>query len=268
MIIKSTDVVPEEKFPNEIKQRHSYLRTSMISIHDSARKSLMDLGRIILFNSSEDLSTSIDTPPNNVEGCLIENKRALIFDGELLTLRILFIDIMLILCALVSDLVQATSILQNSMNKDKLGSGGLRFAFAAFAIIWVPGIPASIHYLASFRHKLVWYKSVGYAMLMIMFYPIVPIITKLVLIWIQPKDNKITKEFLEAEYGATVAYAIHGCISAPIQLCYQSWLVLNGIVSFEFTGMVLDLSKVDWGSNEGKITWPSTELCLIFSILT
>ena len=82
----------------------------------------------------------------------------------------------------------------------------------------------------------------------------------------RPPSNKVTKEYFEAEYGTTVAYAIYGCISSPIQLCYQCWLLFNGIVPWDLGYLTF---RIDWNSkNKEYITWPSTPLCLIFSILT
>ena len=215
-----------------------------------------------------DVSQSIEDSSDNANESFIENNQNFIFDGELLTLRVLFIDILFLICALISDFVQATSILSKNMETHKGINEDLRFAIAAYALIWIPGIPAAIHFLSVFRHRLIWYKSLLTAFLIFLFYPIIPIIAKLILIWIRPRDNKITKEYMEAEYGATVAYAIHGCISGPLQLCYQSWLVLNGIVDMVFENMTLDLAEFEWANNGGNITWPSTTFCLIFSILT
>ena len=269
MKIISADTLVEEKVLKDTQlQQQSLLRKSMTNVYEETRGSLLDQQGLISSAPSKDTSQSNVHSYSNVTENFTANDNNFVLDGELLTLRVLFIDILLIICALISDFVQATSILSENMKNHEHLNWDIKYALAAYAIIWLPGIPAAIHYLSVFRHKLVWYKSLSNAFLIILFYPFVPIVAKLVLIWIKPKDNKLTKDFMVAEYGAAVAYAIHGCISAPIQLCYQTWLVLNGIVRLKFDNLVLDLSDLDWGVNEGRISWPSTALCLFFSILT
>ena len=269
----SPDSIIIEDTPKEGKKKHDLLlRTSMNSLYDSARNSVLDLKTMILCPTSEDAIQAIQKPLDNTRNSFIEPKKAFFFDGELLTLRILFFDIFFIICALISDFVQAASILWQGIDKGKHNENFFEkgmFGLAAFSIIWAPGIPAAIHYLSVFRHRLVWYKSLIYALSIFLFYPVVPIIAKLMLLWVRPQDNKVTKEYKEAEYGATVAYAIHGCISAPIQLCYQSWLVLNGIIDIEFEYFKLDLSFIGLGAkNSETIEWPATVFSLVFSILT
>ena len=251
----------KEQKTNKV-QHHSILRESMRSIYDGAKQSASDLQDMILFSSSKEDSRPKEPSANNSNTDMIENKQSFVFEGELLTLKVLFIDIFILLCALISDFVQATSILVGKEEE----KGAIIFALFSYIIIWIPGIPAAIHYLSVFRHRVVWYKSLIYAVLIILFYPIVPIIAKLVLIWMRPSNNKITKEYLNAEYGATVAYAIYGCISAPIQLCYQCWLILNGVMPWDLG--YLTFTSFSLARNEWEMTWPSTPLCLVFSILT
>ena len=55
------------------------------------------------------------------------------------------------------------------------------------------------------------------------FYPIVPILAFINLLWMKPKLNCAVSEesYMEAEYRSVVAHAISGCIESPIQLIYQ-----------------------------------------------
>ena len=255
-------VADEKEQKTNKAQRHSLLRESMKSIYDGAKQSASDLHDMILFSSSKEDSRPIEPSASNSNNDMIENKQSFVFEGELLTLKVLFIDIFILLCALICDFVQATNILIGKEEEE----GDITFALFSYIIIWIPGIPAAIHYLSVFRHRFVWYKSLIYAVFIILFYPIVPIIAKLVLIWMRPRNNKITKEYLYAEYGATVAYAIYGCISAPIQLCYQCWLILNGVMPWDLG--YLTFIPFSYGRNDYEMTWPSTPLCLVFSILT
>ena len=263
MAIISVDTSSEEKNTKEIQPNQ--LNKSMSNIYDGARESVSDLSNMILYQSSDDGRRSLHNQSIDGNEGFIGRKQNFILDGELLTLRVIFIDIFVMLCALISDFVQVSSILIVDTS-DQHESPNFLFASIAFIIIWIPGIPAAIHYLSVFRHRLVWYRSLLYALLIFLFYPIIPIIAKFILIWIRPSDNKLTKEYLEAQYGATVAYIIYGCISAPLQLFYQSWLVLNGIVSMNFGNREIVLPSA--AANEVKIKWPSTLLCLISSILT
>ena len=230
----------------------------MNNIYDGTKQSVSDIQEDVLHSFSNEGSQSIETNATNPGKLMAKNN--FLINGELFTLKVLFIDIFVILCALVSDFVQATSIF--------IGRDDITFALFAYLIIWIPGIPTAVHYLAVFRHRVIWYKSLIYALLIILFYPIIPIIAKLVLIWMRPTSNEITEEYLEAKYVATIAYAIHGCVSSPIQLCYQCWLLLKGVVPWDLGYLTFDLSAFDWSNNDGKIQWPSTPLCLIFSILT
>ena len=51
--------------------------------------------------------------------------------------------------------------------------------------------------------------------------------------------------FKEAEYRTAVAHAISGCIESPVQLAYQLWLVLNGVVLLNWAEMT-NVSFTDW----------------------
>ena len=190
-----------------------------------------------------------------------DDKMVVILNGEFLTLKILFVDMLLVVCNLSSDFTQGLSILLklNVHNVD------LVYGVAALGIIWLPGIPAAIHFLSTCRLKFEWYESVIYAMLLFLFYPIVPLLALMVLLWMKPSGNKSTEEFKNAQYGATVSYTIQGCISAPIQIAFQGWLAISGIMPF--TWISIDTTFIDWGSNNYPVKLPSTAFCIIFSIL-
>ena len=102
---------------------------------------------------------------------------------------------------------------------------------------------------------------------LVILYPIIPIMGKLIVLWVTPSDNKTTKEFMKAQYGSTVAYAIQGSIAAPMQLCYQIWLAINGIVPFNQNSN-LHLEWHDMALNRGEVIFPTTGLCIVFSLIT
>ena len=81
----------------------------------------------------------------------------------------------------------------------------------------------------------------------------------------KPNNNKSTKEFKEAEYCVQVVSAIRGGFASPIQVFYQFWLALNGIIVLQWSELV-SLTITDWEGNEILISF-TAPLCMIFSIL-
>ena len=133
-------------------------------------------------NFREKLS-SLSTPTrkaNNVyhekEGSeknpFMTDKSRLSLNRDLLTLKIIFVDILLIFCNLGSDISQGVAIwLKDTTNEEgESKNDRLKYAITSFAIIWAPGIPAAIHFLSVRRLKLVWYRGVMFGFLIILFY--------------------------------------------------------------------------------------------------
>ena len=188
----------------------------------------------------------------------IEDEQYMACNTKFLTLRIIFFDMLLVVCNLSSDIIQGMAIIYENQK--------FKYGLIACGIMWIPGIPATIHYLSVFRLKMTWYQVILYAILMLFFYPIVPLLAWIIVLWVKPKDGKITKQFLRARYGATVAYIIQGCIAASIQLCYQSWLALTGIIPYKWINV--EFQYKSWSGNFEDIELPTTALCILFSILT
>ena len=188
----------------------------------------------------------------------IEPEQYIVCNTKLLTLRIIFVDMLLVVCNLSSDIIQGMAIIYEHQN--------FKYGLIACGIMWIPGIPATIHFLSVYRLKMVWYLVIMYAILLLFFYPVVPLLAWIIVLWVKPKDGKITKQFLRAKYGASVAYAIQGCIAASIQLCYQSWLALTGIIPYEWINVKFQYKS--WSGNFEDIELPTTALCIFFSILT
>ena len=202
------------------------------------------------------------------ENVFMTDKNRFLMNRDLLTLKILFVDILLIVCNLSSDISQGVAIWLRDIpdQADESKYGRLKYAIISFAILWAPGIPAAIHFLSVTRLNLEWYRGVIFAFLIILFYPIAPLVSVLIVLWVKPENNKPTKQFSEAQYGANVVFTIHGCISSPLQLCYQSWLALSGVMPFEWTN--LEITIKDWNHNVVNIHWPASFFCILFSILT
>ena len=261
-IIKGPQANPIDNIQTPTIIRHgrderSGRRRGSKGVAKSLRQSAYEFRNVILFNPSP----SNPDAPQDEEKSFVETRQTLIFNRNLLTLRILFIDIFIVICNLASDIIQGVAISQDGYIDD-----GWKYAIIALAIVWFPGIPAAIHFLSVRRLKMVWYRAILYATLLIIFYPLVPILALIIVLWMKPNGNKTTKEFIEAQYGATVAYVIQGCISSPIQLCYQLYLALTGIVPFKWINLTFEIT--DWGGNPLKITLPASAFCIFFSILT
>ena len=178
-------------------------------------------------------------------------------NGSLFALRILFVDLLIVCCDLVSSLLQGYALLSTE--------GKRVFGLITFGINWIPGFVAAIHLLSVYRLELPWYRAIFFAILLIIFYPLVPIIALLIVLWMKPENNKMTKDFREAEYGATVSYAIRGCFESPIQICYQLWLAINGVILMSWNN-VISLSLKDWEGNELLISF-TAPVCIFFSML-
>ena len=265
-IIKGPQANPIDNIQTPTIIRHgrderSGRRRSSKGVAKSLRQSFCEVGcevkNAILLNPSP----SNPDAPQDEEKSFVETRQTLIFNRNLLTLRILFIDIFIVICNLASDIIQGVAISQDGYIDD-----GWKYAIIAMAIVWFPGIPAAIHFLSVRRLKMVWYRAILYATLLIIFYPLVPILALIIVLWMKPNGNQTTREFIEAQYGATVAYVIQGCISSPIQLCYQLYLALTGIVPFKWINLTFEIT--DWGGNPLKITLPTSAFCIFFSILT
>ena len=75
-------------------------------------------------------------------------------------------------------------------------------------INWIPGFIAAIHLISVHRRDFKWYMTILYAVLLIVFYPIVPTLALLGMLWAKPSRNSSDKAFKDAEYKATIAQAI------------------------------------------------------------
>ena len=171
-----------------------------------------------------------------------------LFGGPFYTLKVIFVDLLLACCRLASELNQGFVLFEENETR--------KYGIATFCIIWIPGFTFAIHILSQNRKEWVWYRTILSAFLSILLYPLTPIIAIVNFLWSKPKNSKMgsvifNREFQEAKYGATITQAIHGSIASPIQLCYQLWLAMNGIISFHTNVIhVSSLNLTDWEGNE------------------
>ena len=224
------------------------------------RNSMFVLRDVILLRPKKSYDGQHVEDPNigaSSDTLVSENDECCFSTGSFFALRILFWDLLIVCCDLVSGFLQGYALFSTE--------GKALYGLMTFGINWIPGICAAIHVLSVYRTELVWYKAILFAFLSIVLSPIIPILALLILLWMQPDANKSTREFKEAEYLASVSYAIRGCIASPIQLSYQLWLVLNGIIMLEWNQM-MSLTITDWEGNEILISFAGP-VCIVFSMI-
>ena len=181
------------------------------------------------------------------------------FSGPLITLKVLFIDILACVLRLSSEGFQAYSLFSDNDN--------YQYGFVTLFIVFLPGIAAAVHLISVYRFEWIWYYSLLYALCAIVFYPLLPIFAFLHLLWMTPIDGKITDEYKRAQHGATVTQAIHGCIASPLQLAYQIYLAFNGILLFHDTTRNRNISVTDWLGNEYNLEF-AAPICIFMQIIT
>lgn len=212
--------------------------------------------------------------------------RRLLFTGPFLTLKIVFIDLLIAICRLVSEINQGFALLLVPETRN--------YGIATFIVSWAPGITFAIYILSKYRRmkEWPWYKIMFWAASSVLMYPIVPIFSIFHFLWNKPedtcevmeeriksiKDEEMTndlkdvqrriKEANEAKIRLRIAQAIHGGIAAPLQLCYQLWLAINGILTLEDKGIIFSVIKLqDWEGNE--VTIPTAApVCIFFTCIT
>ena len=236
-----------------------HLRSSMFVLRDIIllKPEKISSYKINGGNQSMKQNFMVDDPMVSSENLTVEENTYCSSNGSLFALRILFVDLLIACCDLVSSLLQGYALLSTE--------GKRVFGLITFGINWIPGFVAAIHLLSVYRLELPWYRAIFFAALLIICYPLVPILALLILLWMRPTNNKTTKEFKEAEYGATVSYAIRGCFESPIQICFQLFLALRGVISMDLNDVV-SLSLKDWEGNEVLISF-TAPMCIFFSIL-
>ena len=182
-----------------------------------------------------------------------------LFSGPLVTLKVLFFDILACVLRLSSEGLQAYSLFSNS---DKS-----QYGFVTLFILFLPGIAAAIHLISVYRFEWIWYYTILYALCAIVFYPFLPIVAFLHLLWMTPADGKITDEYKRAQHAATVTQSIHGCIASPIQLSYQLYLAFNGVQLFHDTTRNTHITVKDWSDNTYNVDF-AAPVCIFMQIIT
>ncbi|TRY78671.1 hypothetical protein TCAL_11594 [Tigriopus californicus] len=183
-----------------------------------------------------------------------------------LILKILFWDIVISIGDGISDFAQGINLIMTEKQAV--------YGYLTIAINWLPGLVAVFHLLSSYRAKIATAKLFLYSMLLLLFYPLVPTLAFVRLLWKRPKlglnqeSNAVeNSEFQEAQYQAKIAHSITGGIESPIQLILQIWMILNGKIPAPFSLSETPPMTVDWHGN--KISVPTiSSISMIFSGLS
>lgn len=173
---------------------------------------------------------------------------------DYLTIKVLFWDLLIALGDLVSDMYQGATLFTSSDTKI--------YGAIALGINWIPGIAAAIHFMSMYRRHFPMTHVLLYATVLVLFYPIIPILAYINLLWKRPKDAIITQEFRDAEHLANLAHALSGGLESPIQLIFQLWLFLNGAINSKSMTNIFTLQ--DWYGNTISIPMVFS-LSIIFS---
>ncbi len=180
---------------------------------------------------------------------------------NLFTLKVLFIDVPIALGDVVTDFAQGVAL----VTKDD--ADYRQFGMIILAVNWLPGVVAAAHLISMYRSTMSFRKVALRALALLVFYPIVPFLAYMRLLWRRPKDmtDRAGKsKFREAEFQAMTAHAIAGGIESPIQFILQTLLILNGKIPkpWEDVGQV---TIRDYYGN--PLTLPTTAMIsLAFSI--
>ena len=108
-----------------------------------------------------------------------------------ITIRVILWDILISVADIVSDFVQGFSLFRNPETRN--------YGIVSLSINWIPGLAAAIHLISMHRRTIPWTKLFPYALLLLIFYPIIPIFAFLRLLYKKPKSKyePVTEEFTE-----------------------------------------------------------------------
>ena len=88
------------------------------------------------------------------------------------------------------------------------------------------------------------------------------------LLFRKPKNSEdvVSSDFISAQYHTIIVHALTGGLESPIQLIYQLWLVLNGIIVIDWNQLV-QLSFEDAQGNQIFLPYTAS-LCIMFSVVS
>ena len=88
------------------------------------------------------------------------------------------------------------------------------------------------------------------------------------LLFRKPKNSEdvVSPEFIIAQYRTIIVHALTGGLESTIQLIYQLWLVLNGIIVIDWNRLV-QLSFEDAQGNQIFLPYMASS-CIMFSVVS
>ena len=187
------------------------------------------------------------------------SRDSFLFGTAVLNLKILFIDVLISILRVASEFGNGYVLLLTNDTR--------QYGFISFAISMLPGIIAAQHVLTHYRMEWTFNKTILAVVCALCFYPLIPTLTLLYLLWMTPSDDQITPEYKKAQYLVTVAQAIHGCIASPLQLGYQVSLVYRGINVLTNATENREISFTDLEGNTIAFEYAAPAV-IFFSIIT
>ena len=177
-----------------------------------------------------------------------------------MTVKVVLWDILFSGADILSDFAQGLALFKTP--------GSRAYGVASLAINWIPGLAATLQLISKYRNELPVQKVFLYALILLVFYPIMPLLAFIYLLYKKPKttDEPITDEFVNAQYNSIIVYAITGGLESPAQLIFQVWLVLNGVLDLGWDNLS-SWTITDLEGNTISLQFTAT-LCIIFSVIS
>ena len=129
-----------------------------------------------------------------------------------------------------------------------LTEGKSDFGIFALIIKWVPGFISSIQFIVTYRQEMPGYQVFMLAFGVLIFYPLVPAIATIRLLYFLPKgDAVISQQFKNARlFLKSVRISVF--LESSLQMVYLLWLGANGITSSKSSenaiSKIIDLSAL------------------------
>ena len=187
------------------------------------------------------------------------SQKSFLFGTAVVNLKILFVDVLISVLRVGSEFGNGYVLLLTNDTR--------QYGFISFAISMIPGIIAAQHVLTHYRMKWEFKITLLAVICCLCFYPLIPTLTWLHLLWMTPSNDQITPEYEKAQYLVTITQAIHGCIASPLQLGYQVSLVYRGINVLTNATEMRQVSFKDLAGNEVAFQY-AAPLVIFFSIIT
>ena len=138
------------------------------------------------------------------------------------------------------------------------------YGWMSLILNWIPGLVVFFHVISSNRESQSKVKTVIFALLSLITYPVLLSFSILYALINRPKNSRGTEQFKYGLKFVTVLQAISGCFEAPLQMTYNLHLILNGILPSSFGVKCVFFEDM----NGNQLCVPtSASLSIIFSLL-